>query len=201
MCHRIARFLSHSNILTSSGGHTLVGRIDHHWNVEGDRTLSRQWTVFTKFTPLNTTPLSGHTWSGRERRRCKQRPGPKTRGQKCGQARQRNLCKKKNSIGQKTSRRSNHARRLRGTCYVAPEDKEFNATLKKRERSWKCMWTLQCRANCERNPQGKIRDEHWRGEIFRTHNHKKKRANLKGTIVRLLFVGWRHTELQKEQYE
>ena len=127
--------------------------------------------VFTQCTPLNTTPLSGHTWSGRERRRCKQRPGPKTHGQKCGQARQRNLCKKKNSIGQKTSRRSNHARRLRGTCYVAPEDKELNATLKKREISWKCMWTLQCRANCERNPQGKIRDEHWRGEIFCTHNH------------------------------
>ena len=43
-----------------------------------------------------------------------------------------------------------NARKLRGIYYIDPEDKEFNDTLKMCERSWKGIWTLQCRVNCEK---------------------------------------------------
>ena len=44
-----------------SGGHTTLDvlqdcQIDEFWNVDGDRILSGQWTVFTEFTLLNNTP-------------------------------------------------------------------------------------------------------------------------------------------------
>ena len=52
VCRRKARFLSHSSTLTLSGGHTTLDVLQEcqidDWNVDGDRILSGQWTVFTQ---------------------------------------------------------------------------------------------------------------------------------------------------------
>ena len=64
MCHREARFRSHSSILMRATLDVLQEFQNDYWIFDGDRILlSRQWTRFTQFTVLNTTPPKGYTWS------------------------------------------------------------------------------------------------------------------------------------------
>ena len=135
-CHRKARFLSHSIKLTLSGGHTTLDvlqgcQICDYVNVDGGTV------VFTQFTLLNGTPpkritCSPEIWldmSNKSQRKEKQH-------------------------WEEEKAKPDNAQRPSGIYFVDLEDKEFHETLKKlRGSSWKCTWTLQCRAHSER-PHG-----------------------------------------------
>ena len=105
----------------------------------------------------------------------------------CGQVCQRNLSnKKKKALG----RRKAKARQCTtaGSYYIDAEEKEFNETLENVRKKLEVYMALQCCVTCERpqgihlykapkDPQEKTRDEQWQGEVFCSHNHKKKRQN------------------------
>ena len=87
---------------------------------EQGRIGSKAWFMggFTQFALLNNTPLQGNTWSGERLTMVQATSWARTHGQKFGQVCQRNLSKKKNSIGQKRSPKLDNARKLRGIYYV-----------------------------------------------------------------------------------
>ena len=102
----------------------------------------------------------------------KQRASPRTDGQKFGQVCQCNLSKKKDSTWAEAKPKLDTARKVRGVYNIDPEEKEFNVTLKMRDRSWKCIWTLQCRVNCER-----LQGIH---SVGRRRTHKREPATSNG---------------------
>ena len=105
-------------------------RIDDYWNVDGSRDMSGSWTGFTQFTLLEEKHPKGYMWS-RERLTRKQltsRPDhlwPE-------------ICEKmgKNAKLEEKHKWSNeelhldNARKLRGICFIDPEDTEFKETIK-----------------------------------------------------------------------
>ena len=105
-------------------------RIDDYWNIDGSRDLSDPWTGFTQFTLLEEQPPDGYMWSGWRltRKQLTSRPDHlwpelwKTMGKEC-QAEEK----------QKWSSEKLHlenARKLRGICFIDPEDTEFKETIK-----------------------------------------------------------------------
>ena len=79
----------------------------------------------------------------------KQRPDRRPFDQGIGQACQINFSGKKTAVEEES--KPDITRKPRVIYNVDPDDNEFNGKRKKtRERSWKCICTLQCRANRER---------------------------------------------------
>ena len=105
-------------------------RIDDYWNIDGSRDLSDPWTGFTQFTLLEEKPPDGFLWSGRRltRKRLTSRPDHlwpelwKTMG------RNDKLKEKQKWSHEKLD--LENARKLRGICFIDPEDKKFKETIK-----------------------------------------------------------------------
>ena len=99
-------------------------RIDDYWNIDGSRDLSDPWTGFTQFTLLDEKPPNGYVWSGGRltRKQLTSRPDHLWMGKNA-----------KLKEKQKWSHEKIHfdnARKLRGICFIDPEDKEFKETIK-----------------------------------------------------------------------
>ena len=106
-------------------------RIDDHWNVDENRSLSDSWTGFTKFTLLNEEPPKGYMWSGWRLTEVQTTARPDhvwpevwTQITKAAQKRE-----KQEWANEKP--KIDKARRLRGIYFNDPEDEEFKETIKK----------------------------------------------------------------------
>ena len=105
-------------------------RIDDYWNIDGSRDLSDPWTGFTQFTLLEEKPPDGYMWSGRRltRKQLRSRPDHlwpelwKTMGKHAKLKEKQKWSHEKPLL--------DNARRLRGICFMDPEDKEFKETIK-----------------------------------------------------------------------
>ena len=105
-------------------------RIDDHWNIVGSIDLSDSWTRFTQFTLLDEKRPDGHMWSrGRlTRKQLTSRPDHVWPELWKSMGKHAKLKEK-----QKWSNENLHlenARKLRGICFIDPEDKEFKETIK-----------------------------------------------------------------------
>ena len=105
-------------------------RIDDYWNIYGSRDLSDSWTGFTQITLLSERPPEGYMWSGRETEKT------------ASDIQARSLMARTlNEIGKKCpvegeakvvtwKQKLDNARKLRDSCFIDPEDKEFKETIK-----------------------------------------------------------------------
>ena len=109
-------------------------RIDDYWNVDGSRDLSDSWTGFTQFTLLSEKPPERFLWSGRRLtiRQATSRPDHLWPELWRGMAKNAKLREKHKWTIEKP--KLDNARRLRGVCFVGPEDKEFKETIKNATR-------------------------------------------------------------------
>ena len=86
-------------------------RVDDYWNSDGSRNLSDPWTGFTQFTLLEEKLPEGFLWSGERLTRNSLHPGQII-------------------YGQNGKLHFENARKLRGICFIDPEDKELKETIK-----------------------------------------------------------------------
>ena len=135
MCHREARFRSHSSILMWSGGHALhwtycknfrmiIGSlmvIGYYYQDNGPVSPSSQYWI--------QLHLKGTRGPWGDWRRFRQVPGPKTYGQKFDQVCQRKISKKKNSIGQKKIKSS--IQKVEGSGYGRCNSVQITKELRK----------------------------------------------------------------------
>ena len=108
----------------------LEKRIDDYWNIDGSRDLSDPWTGFTQCTLLDEKALDGYMWSGQRltRKQLTSRPDHPWPELWKSMGKHAKLKEK-----QKWSEEKLHletARKLRGICFIDPEDKEFKETIK-----------------------------------------------------------------------
>ena len=108
-------------------------RMDDHWNVDENRSLSGSWTGFTKFTLLKEEPPKGKMWSGWRLTKVQTTTRPDhvwpevwTQITKAAQKRE-----KQEWANEKP--KIDNARRMRGIYFNDPEDEEFKETIKKCE--------------------------------------------------------------------
>ena len=105
-------------------------RVDGYLDIDGSRDLSDPWTGFTQFTPLEEKHPNGFSWSGERltRKRLTSRPDhlwPELWGRMGKNAK----LKEKQKWSEEKIHLEN-ARKLRGICFIDPEDKEFKETIK-----------------------------------------------------------------------
>ena len=105
-------------------------RIDDYWNIDGSRDLSGSWTGFTQFTLLEEKPPDGYVWSGGRLTRKQQtsRPDHLWPEFRINLGRNANLKERHKWSNEKP--KLHNARRLRGICFIDPEDKELKETIK-----------------------------------------------------------------------
>ena len=106
-------------------------RIDDYCNIDGSRVLSDLWTGFTQFNPYEERPPDGYTMSGVETdkmagdilARSFMTRNLENNGKENAKLKGKLKCSdEKPKLG--------NARRLRGICFIDPEDKEFKETIK-----------------------------------------------------------------------
>ena len=105
-------------------------RIDDYWNIDGPRDLSDPWTSFTQFTLLEEKPPDGYMWSGERLTRKQLTCRPDHSWPELWDKMGKNAKLKEK---QKWSHEKLHldiARKLRGICFIDPEDKEFKETIR-----------------------------------------------------------------------
>ena len=105
-------------------------RIDDCWNIDGSTDLSGSWTGFTQFTLLEEKPPDGKMWSGERltRKRLTSRPDhlwPELL-EKMG----KNAKLKERQKWSHEKPQLDNARKLRGSYFIDPEDKECKETIK-----------------------------------------------------------------------
>ena len=105
-------------------------RIDDYWNIDGSRDLSDPWTGFTQFTLLEEKPPNGYRWSGRRltREQITSRPDHLWPELWKSMGKHAKLREKQKWSNEKLH--LENARKLRGICFIDPEDKEFKETIK-----------------------------------------------------------------------
>ena len=105
-------------------------RIDDFWNVDGSRDSSDPWTGFTQFTLLEEKPPDPKMWSGERLTRKQLTSRPDHLWPELWEKMGKNAMLK---VKQKWSNDKLHlenARKLRGICFIDPEDKEFKETIR-----------------------------------------------------------------------
>ena len=105
-------------------------RIDDYWNIDGSRDLSDPWTGFTQFTLLEEKPPEVFVWSGVRltRKQLTSRPDHPWPELWKSMGKHAKLKEKQKWSNEKLHLES--ARKLRGICFIDPEDKEFKETIK-----------------------------------------------------------------------
>ena len=105
-------------------------RIDDYWNMDGSQDLSDSWTGFTQFTLLEEKPPDGYMWSGERltRKQLTSRPDHLWPELWKSIGKHAKLKEKQKWSDEKLHLES--ARKLRGICFIDPEDKEFKETIK-----------------------------------------------------------------------
>ena len=102
-------------------------RIDDYWNFDGSRNLSDPWTGFTQFTLLEEKAPDGYMWSGGRLTR-KHRPDHLWPELWKSMGKHAKLKEKQKWSNEKIH--LENARKLRGICFIDPEDMEFKETIK-----------------------------------------------------------------------
>ena len=109
-------------------------RIDDYWNVNVNQSLSDSWTGFTKVTLLKQKPPKGYPWSGARITKIQATTRPEhvwpEVWTKIGKAAQKR--EKQEWANEKP--KLDNARRLRGICFIDPDDDDYKDTIKKREK-------------------------------------------------------------------
>ena len=121
-------------------------RIDDYWNIDGSRDLSDPWTGFTKFTLLKEKAPDGYMWSGGRLTRKQLTSRPDHLWPELWKSMGRNAKLKEKQKWSNEESHLDNARKLRGICFIDPEDKEFKETIKMIVRDWKHQWLLLCPA-------------------------------------------------------
>ena len=105
-------------------------RIDDYWNIDGSRDLSDSWIGFTQFTLLKEKPPEGYMWSWRRltRRQLTSRPGHLWPELWIKMGRNTKLKERPKWSDEKP--KLDNGRRLRGSYFIDPEDKEFKESNK-----------------------------------------------------------------------
>ena len=102
-------------------------RIDDYWNVDGSRDLSDPWRGFTQFTLLEEEPPDGYMWSG-SWKQLTSRPDHLWPELWKSMGKHAKLKEKQKWSDEKFH--LENARKLRGICFIDPEDTEFKETIK-----------------------------------------------------------------------
>ena len=128
-------------------------RIDDYWNVVGSRDLSDPWTGFTQFTLLEEKPPNGYMWLGRRltRKQLTSRPDHlwpelwKSMGKHAKLKEKHKLSNEKLHL--------DNARKLRGICFIDPENKEFKETIKNARKKLETSMAPTMLCNTSKNRQ------------------------------------------------
>ena len=105
-------------------------RIDDYWNIDGSRDLSDPWTGFTQFTLLEEKPPDGYVWSGRRLTRKQLTSRPDHLWPELWKSMGKHVKLKEKQKWSEEKFHLENARKLRGICFIDPEDKEFKETIK-----------------------------------------------------------------------
>ena len=105
-------------------------RIDDYWNIDGSRDLSDPWTGFTQIILLEEKPPDGKMWSGGRltRKQLTSRPHHLWPELWKSMGKHAKLKEKQKWSNEKPQR--DNALKLRGICFIDPENKEFKETIK-----------------------------------------------------------------------
>ena len=132
-------------------------RIDDYWNIDGSRDLSDSWTGFTQFTVLEEKPPDGYMWSGGRltRRQLTSRRDHSWPELWRGMSKNAKLREKHKWAIEKP--KLDNARKLRGICFIDPEDKYFKETIKNARRKFETSMApaMPCKT-CKKNKHGEI---------------------------------------------
>ena len=109
-------------------------RIDDYWNVDGSRDLSDSWTGFTQFTQLDEKAPDGHTWSGGRSTRKQLTSRPDHLWPELWKSMGKNAKLKEKQKWAEEKIHLENARKLRGICFIDPEDTEFEEN--HQEHTW-----------------------------------------------------------------
>ena len=108
----------------------LEKRIDDYWNIDGSRDLSDPWTGFTQFTLLDEKAPDGYTWSGGRLTRKQLTSRPDHLWPELWKSMGKNAKLKEKQKWAEEKIHLDNARKLRGTNFIDPEDKEYKETIK-----------------------------------------------------------------------
>ena len=105
-------------------------RIDDYWNIDGSRNLSDPWTGFTQFTLLEEKAPDAYMWSGGRLTRKQLTSRPDHLWPELWKSMGKHAKLKEKQKWSEEKLHLKNARKLRGICFIDPEDKEFKETIK-----------------------------------------------------------------------
>ena len=105
-------------------------RIDDYWNIVGSRDVSDPWTGFTQFTLWEEKPPDRYMWSGVRFTRKQLTSRPDHLWPELWKSMGKNAQLKERPKWSHHKPQLDNAIKLRGICFIVPEDKEFNETVK-----------------------------------------------------------------------
>ena len=123
-------------------------RVDDHWNVDVDRSLSDSWTGFTKFTLLNEKPSEGYMWSGERLTKIQATTRPEYEWPQIWIGMSKAAQKEEEERAIEKPKLEN-ARKLRDIYFIDQEDEDYKETIKKLGKSWRILWRRRCHAKWE----------------------------------------------------
>ena len=103
-------------------------RIDDYWNIDGSRDLSDPWTGFTQLTLLEEKPPDGYMWSGERFTRKQLTSRPVHLWPELWKSMGKHAKLKEKQKWSNEKLHLENERKLRGICFIDPEDKEFKET-------------------------------------------------------------------------
>ena len=105
-------------------------RIDDYWNIDGSRDLSDPWTGFTRFTLLEEKPPNRKMWSEERLTRKQLTSRPDHFWPELWKSMGKHAKLKEKQKWSNEKLHLENARKLRGICFIDPEDKECKETIK-----------------------------------------------------------------------
>ena len=105
-------------------------RIDDYWKIDGSRVLSGPWTCFTQFTLLEEEAPDGYMWSGVRMTRKQLTSRPHHLWPDLWKSMGKHAKPKEKQKWSEEKIHLENARKLRGICFIDPEDTEFKETIK-----------------------------------------------------------------------
>ena len=105
-------------------------RIDDYCNIDGSRDLSDPWTVFTQFSLLDEKAADGFLWSRRRLTRKQLTSRPDHLWPELWKSMGKHTKLKERQKWSNEKLHLENGRKLLGTYFIDPEDKEFKETIK-----------------------------------------------------------------------
>ena len=125
------------------------------------RDLSDPWTGFTQFTILDEKAPDGYTWSGGRLTRKQVTSRPDHLWPELWKSMGKNAKLKEKQKWSEEKIHLDNARKLRGICFIDPEDKEFKETIKNARKKLKTSvapaMPSKIMKNCESGASNKIK--------------------------------------------